>query len=109
MTPEGTVKVLDFGIAKALDSHTTQPGPAALTTPAMTQAGFLLGTAAYMAPEQARGKPVDQRADIWAFGCVLYELLTGQLAFGGDDVPSAAHSSSVSRRTRRDASPTSAT
>ena len=86
LTPDGTVKVLDFGIAKALDTRTTRPGPAALTTPAMTEAGIVLGTAAYMSPEQARGKRVDQRADIWAFGCVLYELLTGQLAFGGDDV-----------------------
>ncbi len=82
---DGTVKVLDFGIAKALDTG-TRPGPAALTTPAMTEAGIVLGTAAYMSPEQARGKRVDQRADVWAFGCVLYELLTGQLAFGGDDV-----------------------
>jgi serine/threonine-protein kinase len=86
LTPNGLVKVLDFGIAKALDPLMTGPGPAALTTPAMTQAGILLGTAAYMSPEQARGKAVDQRADIWAFGCVLYELLTGRLAFGGDDV-----------------------
>ena len=84
LTPDGTVKVLDFGIAKALD--TSLHRPAALTTPAMTEAGIVLGTAAYMSPEQARGKRVDQRADIWAFGCVLYELLTGQLAFGGDDV-----------------------
>jgi serine/threonine protein kinase len=86
LTANGVVKVLDFGIAKALDTRTTGPGPAALTTPAMTAAGIVLGTAAYMSPEQARGKAVDQRADIWAFGCVLYELLTGQLAFGGDDV-----------------------
>ena len=87
LRPDGTVKVLDFGIAKALDSRaTTGPGPAALTTPAMTEAGFVLGTAAYMSPEQARGKSVDRRTDIWAFGCVLYEMLTGQPAFLGEDV-----------------------
>jgi eukaryotic-like serine/threonine-protein kinase len=86
LRPDGTVKVLDFGIAKALVTSTTHAGPAALTTPAMTEVGIVLGTAAYMSPEQARGGRVDQRADIWAFGCVLYELLTGQLAFGGDDV-----------------------
>src|SRR6516165_5217536 len=85
--PDGTVKVLDFGIAKALDPRfLTGPGPAALTTPAMTEAGFILGTAAYMSPEQARGKFVDQRTDIWAFGCVLYEMLTGKPAFLGEDV-----------------------
>jgi serine/threonine-protein kinase len=84
---DGTVKVLDFGIAKALDSRaTTGPGPAALTTPAMTEAGMVLGTAAYMSPEQARGKPVDRRSDIWAFGCVLYEMFTGRPAFLGEDV-----------------------
>jgi serine/threonine-protein kinase len=87
LRPDGIVKVLDFGIAKALDSRaTTGPGPAALTTPAMTEAGFVLGTAAYMSPEQARGKSVDRRTDIWAFGCVLYEMLTGQPAFLGEDV-----------------------
>ena len=87
--PDGTVKVLDFGIAKALDPRfLTGPGPAALTTPAMTEAGFILGTAAYMSPEQARGKLVDQRTDIWAFGCVLYEMLTGKPAFLGEDVTS---------------------
>jgi len=77
--------VLDFGIAKALDVRQAS-GPAALTTPAMTEAGIVLGTAAYMSPEQARGKAIDQRTDIWAFGCVLYEMLTGQIAFGGEDV-----------------------
>jgi serine/threonine-protein kinase len=87
--PDGTVKVLDFGIAKALDPRfITGPGPAALTTPAMTEAGFILGTAAYMSPEQARGKFVDQRTDIWAFGCVLFEMLTGKPAFLGEDVTS---------------------
>jgi Tol biopolymer transport system component len=87
LRPDGVVKVLDFGIAKALDSRlTTGPGPAALTTPAMTEAGTVLGTAAYMSPEQARGKPVDRRTDIWAFGCVLYEMLTGRPAFLGEDV-----------------------
>ena len=87
--PDGTVKVLDFGIAKALDSRTsTGPGPAALTTPAMTEAGMILGTAAYMSPEQARGRPIDRRTDIWAFGCVLYEMLTGRAAFLGEDVTS---------------------
>jgi serine/threonine-protein kinase len=89
LRPDGTVKVLDFGIAKALDPRQISgPGPAALTTPAMTEVGMVLGTAAYMSPEQARGKAVDQRADIWAFGCVLYEMLTGKSAFLGDDVTS---------------------
>jgi serine/threonine-protein kinase len=86
---DGTVKLLDFGIAKAIEVPAGVSGPKSpsLTTPAMTQAGILLGTAAYMSPEQARGKPVDRRADIWAFGCLLYEMLTGQPAFGGEDVP----------------------
>ncbi len=91
---DGTVKVLDFGLAKALDqgSGTGDQGSGELsnsptiTTPAMTMQGMLLGTAAYMAPEQAKGRAVDRRADIWAFGCVLYEMLTGRKAFAGDDV-----------------------
>jgi serine/threonine-protein kinase len=86
LRPDGTVKVLDFGVAKAL--RTTASGEAALTTPTMTEAGMLLGTAAYMSPEQARGRPVDRRTDIWAFGCVLYEMLTGRAAFLGEDVTS---------------------
>ncbi len=88
--PDGTVKVLDFGIAKALDTRATERARARPRSrrPAMTEAGIVLGTAAYMSPEQARGKPVDQRTDIWAFGCVLYEMLTGQAAFLGEDVTS---------------------
>jgi Tol biopolymer transport system component len=100
---DGTVKVLDFGLAKLVNpvdaggnglgdpsvgrqqSLTASP---TVTSPAlMTGAGVILGTAAYMAPEQARGKAVDKRADIWAFGCVVYELLTGRRAFEGDEVP----------------------
>jgi len=88
LRPDGTVKVLDFGIATAPESPVATSGRRSpvLLTPALTEAGVLLGTAAYMSPEQARGRAVDQRADIWAFACVLYEMLTGQPAFGGEDV-----------------------
>jgi Tol biopolymer transport system component len=90
--PDGTVKVLDFGLAKAIDLAVSSGAEGApsdsptFTTPAMTDAGMILGTAPYMSPEQARGKAVDKRADIWAFGCVVFEMLTGQAAFAGDGV-----------------------
>jgi len=91
---DGIVKVLDFGLAKAIagaDGERVRSADGAansptITTPAMTQAGMILGTAAYMAPEQAKGRAVDKRADIWAFGCVLFEMLTGKRAVAGDDV-----------------------
>ncbi|MGH9581042.1 MAG: protein kinase domain-containing protein, partial [Terriglobales bacterium] len=86
LTPEGQVKVLDFGLAKALaeDSAAQDISNSPTISMAATKAGIILGTAAYMSPEQAKGKPVDRRADIWSFGCVLFEMLTGRKAFEGE-------------------------
>jgi tetratricopeptide (TPR) repeat protein/tRNA A-37 threonylcarbamoyl transferase component Bud32 len=88
VTPEGRVKVLDFGLAKAVDAKATDSEPDLSLSPTLvsdgTQPGVILGTAEFMSPEQARGKPVDKRTDIWSFGCVLYELLTGRRIFGGE-------------------------
>src|ERR1017187_3361056 len=88
LTPEGKVKVLDFGLAKAFagDSSTEDMSNSPTLSMAATMQGVILGTAAYMSPEQARGKAVDKRTDIWAFGCVLFELLTGKQTFHGEDV-----------------------
>ena len=78
---DGTVKVLDFGLAKAFQSDAAN---VSTVTAAATEAGVVVSTPAYMSPEQARGKLVEKRTDVWAFGCVLYEMLTGRMAFGGD-------------------------
>ena len=87
---DGTVKVLDFGLAKAFQADASDPSlsasPTISLTAAATQMGMVIGTAAYMAPEQASGKTVDKRADVWAFGAVLFEMLTGQKPFTGEDV-----------------------
>jgi hypothetical protein len=82
-TTDGTVKVLDFGLAKAIEGP-EGPVDVSLMTTAGTEAGLVLGTAAYMSPEQARGRTVDRRADVWGFGCVLFEMLAGRRAFAGE-------------------------
>src|SRR5262245_33253982 len=86
--PDDKVKVLDFGLAKAIENTPTNPALTNSPTLSMaaTGAGMILGTAAYMSPEQTRGRRADQRSDIWAFGCLLYEMLTGKQAFTGEDI-----------------------
>jgi Tol biopolymer transport system component len=88
VTPSGKVKVLDFGLAKALGTEPSSPdmSHSPTITSAGTRHGVILGTAAYMSPEQARGKPLDKRTDIWSFGCVFFEVLTGRQPFGGETV-----------------------
>jgi len=110
VTPDGRVKILDFGLAKsAVATASSVPAASPTISPtlsmAMTQAGVILGTAAYMAPEQARGKPVDKRADIWAFGVVLYEMLTGRQLFGGGETVTDTLASVVKDRPDLDALP----
>src|SRR5262249_54969548 len=82
ITPDGKVKVLDFGLAKPI--RDAQDGKSSTDSVLSTEQGRLLGTPTYMAPEQARGKPIDKRVDVWAFGCVLYECLTARRAFEGE-------------------------
>ena len=106
---DGTVKVLDFGLAKAVTPEVGGTGgsdAATMSLSAATQVGMVVGTAAYMSPEQAKGKVVDKRTDIWAFGAVLYEMLTGTRAFPGDDV-SDTFASVLAREPAFDALPVS--
>ena len=115
VTPEGFVKVLDFGLAKMLEAEA--PAPSLALSPTLsvpfggpqgghaTFTGAILGTAAYMSPEQARGKSVDRRADIWAFGCVLYEMLTGRQVFGTSQTVSDAIASVLLREPGMECAP----
>ena len=101
LRPDGRVKVLDFGLAKVLEPVGAAAGDVTasptMTSPAMTAMGLILGTAAYMSPEQAKGRKADKRSDVWAFGAVLYEMLSGRRAFGGDDLSRHARRSTEGR------------
>jgi len=110
VTPSGTVKVLDFGLAKALDPQDLSSSSQALSmsptlTAQMTGAGIILGTAAYMSPEQAKGKPVDKRCDIWSFGVVFWEILSGQKLFGNEETISEAIAAVLTREPDLDTLP----
>ena len=100
LKPDGTVKVLDFGLAKALNEDRRSPVTSNSPTLSLaaTQAGVILGTAAYMSPEQAKGREADRRADIWAFGVVLYEMLTGKMLFSGETVERTGRHPHVAKR-----------
>ena len=101
VTPEGRVKVLDFGLARLMSASGERDADPASAAAGVTQNGALLGTAPYMSPEQARGRTADKRSDIWAFGCVLYEMLAGAPAFAGDGPPISWPTSSRWNRTGR--------